>query len=211
MYDNINEYLVLVDNHDNTIGFDEKVKCHINTGKLHRAFMVCVFNNKKELLITKRSKNKMLWPEYWDGTIASHPRRYEDYKTSAKRRLKEEIKMDCKLDYLFKFEYHVKYNNIGIENEICGTLIGTTKNLPEFNECEISEVRWTDKIEIINNLENNNNKYCPWMIIALYLLSTNNNKKYDHIFSEWKDQLTIATLSKTLKHYFPNNEWRIIK
>jgi len=47
---------------DNPIGKEEKVKCHLPNGKLHRAFTALIFNNDGKLLLTKRSDSKMLWP-----------------------------------------------------------------------------------------------------------------------------------------------------
>jgi len=67
----------------------------------------------------------LLWPNDWDGTVASHPRESETYVSSAERRMPEEIGIDCMMNYVNKFEYHVPYKNGGSENEICGTLIGT--------------------------------------------------------------------------------------
>ena len=45
----IEEFLILVDDNDNPIGTEEKVKCHLPNGKLHRAFTVLLFNNEKKI------------------------------------------------------------------------------------------------------------------------------------------------------------------
>ena len=34
----MDEFVILVDGNDNPIGKEEKVKCHLPNGKLHRAF-----------------------------------------------------------------------------------------------------------------------------------------------------------------------------
>ena len=36
------EYVILVDENDNPIGKEEKVKCHLPNGKLHRAFTALI-------------------------------------------------------------------------------------------------------------------------------------------------------------------------
>ena len=138
------EYVILVDKNDIPIGKEEKVKSHLPNGKLHRAFTVMLFDKEGRLVITRRSPSKMLWPGDWDGTVASHPRESETYVSSAQRRIPEEIGISCKFDYLFKFEYHVPYKDIGSENEICGTLIGVIENSTQFNlvKDEISETKW---------------------------------------------------------------------
>ena len=40
------EQVILVDENDNPIGFEEKLKAHQNGGKLHRAFSILVFNSE---------------------------------------------------------------------------------------------------------------------------------------------------------------------
>ena len=37
------EFVILVDENDNPIGTEEKVKCHLPDGKLHRAFTALLF------------------------------------------------------------------------------------------------------------------------------------------------------------------------
>ena len=116
--DRMEEYVILVDQNDNPIGKEDKVKCHLPNGKLHRAFTALIFNGEGKLLLTKRSEGKMLWPNDWDGTVASHPRESETYVSSAERRMPEEIGIACKMNYVNRFEYHVPYKDIGSENEI---------------------------------------------------------------------------------------------
>jgi len=42
--DRMEEYVVLVDQNDIQIGKEDKVKCHLPNGKLHRAFTALIFN-----------------------------------------------------------------------------------------------------------------------------------------------------------------------
>ena len=208
------ELLILVDENDNPIGFEEKVKCHLPNGKLHRAFTVLLFDRDGKLLLTRRSQSKMLWPGDWDGTVASHPRKSETYVSSAERRLPEEIGASCKLDYLFKFEYHVPYKDVGSENEVCGTLIG---HVPESFQTklvqdEISEVKWLSSDELYSDMEKNPQIYCPWMVVALYLLPESEKemmKKHSPVLDKWADAKFKKTLEKSLNYHFPTNNWRL--
>ena len=59
----MDEFVILVDGKDNPIGKEEKVKCHLPDGKLHRAFTALIFNNEGKLLLTRRSDSKMLGQE----------------------------------------------------------------------------------------------------------------------------------------------------
>ena len=44
------EYVILVDKNDSPIGREEKVKCHLPNGKLHRAFTALLFDNQSNLV-----------------------------------------------------------------------------------------------------------------------------------------------------------------
>jgi isopentenyl-diphosphate delta-isomerase len=209
------EYVILVDKNDNSVGKEEKVKCHLPNGKLHRAFTVLLFDKNGRLLLTKRSNTKMLWPDDWDGTVASHPRESESYVSSAERRLPEEIGISSKLDYLFKFEYHVPYKDIGSENEICGTLIGVldSSTTVKLVKDEISETTWITPTELTNNLKKMPEKYCPWMLIALYLLPFSEIQmltKHKTILSEWIKNEIKNTLKISIKFHLPDNNWRLV-
>jgi len=149
------EFVILVDENDNPIGSEEKVKCHLPNGKLHRAFTALLFDEEGRLVLTRRAKEKMLWPNDWDGTFASHPRESENYVSSGERRMPEELGIYGTLDYLHKFEYHVPYKDVGSENEICGTLIGVIDKLTELKEIEgeIDEIKWISSKELLLELQ----------------------------------------------------------
>jgi len=210
------EYLILVDKNDKPIGTEEKGKCHLPIGKLHRAFTILLFNKDGKLLLTRRSQSKMLWPRDWDGTVASHPRQSETYVSSAERRLPEEIGVSCKLEYLFKFEYHVSYKNIGSENEICGTLIGIVKDPTRIKlvQEEIDAIKWVSFYELLDDIKKNPQVYCPWMLLALYFLPESET----NILPEHRSILNVCirddikqVLEKPLQYHFPDKNWELKK
>jgi len=210
------EYVILVDENDNPLGKEDKVKCHLPNGKLHRAFTALIFNGDGKLLLTRRGNGKMLWPNDWDGTVASHPRESETYASSAERRMPEEIGISCKMNYVNKFEYHVPYKDIGSENEICGTLIGTIDSFDESSmiKDEISEIKWINPDELKNELEHNSDVYCPWMIIALYFLAdsdSNTLEKFNSLITKWASDDLKPVYENAIKHYIPDNNWRLVE
>jgi len=209
------ELLILVDGDDNPIGSEEKVKCHLPNGKLHRAFTALLFDKNGRLVLTRRAKEKMLWPGIWDGTVASHPRKSETYVTSAERRMPEELGISCKLDYLFKFEYHVPYKDIGSENEICGTMIGIIDDSTTFSLIidEINEIKWISAQELLLDLKIKPNEYCPWMLIALELLNKSEKtmlEKYKSVLSSWIDPELQKVLYESIRTHLPDNKWRLV-
>ena len=161
----------------------------------------------------------MLWPNDWDGTVASHPRESETYVSSAERTMPEEIGIDCKMNYVNKFEYHVPYKDIGSENEICGTLIGTVDSFDESSlmKDEISETKWIKPDELKNELERNMDAYCRWMMIALYFLAETDDRTsfttiehYKSLITKWTTLDLKRVYENAIKHYIPNNNWRLV-
>ena len=209
------EYVILVDGNDIPIGTEEKVKCHLPDGKLHRAFTALLFDKNGRLVLTRRAKEKMLWPEDWDGTFASHPRESETYVSSGERRMPEELGIEGKLDYLHKFEYHVPYKNVGSENEICGTLIGVIDETTELKKIkgEIDEIKWISAKELLSEIKTNPKIYCPWMLIALEFLDKSDKsmlEKYTNILSTWMNNEVHEGLINAIKTHLPEDKWRLV-
>lgn len=209
------EFVILVDENDNPIGSEEKVKCHLPDGKLHRAFTALLFDQDGRLVLTRRAKEKMLWPNDWDGTFASHPRESETYVSSGERRMPEELGITGTLDYLHKFEYHVPYKDIGSENEICGTLVGVIDKSTELKEIEgeIDEIKWISSKELLSELNTNPQNYCPWMLIALELLEKSDQsmlEKHANILTAWMNSEVRKGLQKAIETHLPKEKWRLV-
>jgi len=211
----VEEFVILVDENDNQIGTEEKVKCHLPNGKLHRAFTALLFDKDGNLVLTRRAKEKMLWPSDWDGTFASHPRESETYVSSGERRMPEELGIEGKLDYLHKFEYHVPYKDVGSENEICGTLIGIIDKASEPKEIEgeIDEIKWISAKELLSELKTNPEIYCPWMLIALELLDKSEQsmlEKHGNVLSTWMNSEIHEELYKAISIHLPKEKWGLV-
>ena len=94
----------------------DKMQAHVY-GKLHRAFSVFVFNSKGELLLQQRALDKYHSGGMWTNTCCSHPRPGEITEQAAKRRLMEEMGMECNLHYMFNFVYNVNCSAGLVEHE----------------------------------------------------------------------------------------------
>jgi len=156
------ERLILVDDEDNIIGYKSKAECHNGAGILHRAFSIFIFNDKNELLMQKRAQEKRLWPMIWSNSCCSHPREGESYKFATVRRLKEELGLETKIDYLYKFKYHASWKDEGSEFELCSVYIGKSNDAPLVNKTEIDEWKFISRDELNIELEKNAGSYSPW-------------------------------------------------
>lgn len=208
------EYVILVDSQDVQVGTEEKVRCHLPDGRLHRAFTALLFDVQGRLAVARRSPEKMLWPGHWDGTFASHPREGETYVSSARRRMPEEVGCTCDMDYLFKFEYHVPYLDVGSENEICAVLAGTVSDsdiiiVPG----EITEVSWLAADELAVQVAKTPAKFCPWMLLALYLLDQSDPavlQKRAGTLDCWTAGYVRDAMGAAAGEHLAASEWRMV-
>ena len=136
------EPLILVDDADREIGFLSKGLCHDGEGILHRAFSLLIFNEGGELLLQQRARTKRLWPLYWSNSCCSHPRRGETMEEASKRRLYEELGLNCPLQFLFKFRYQAQFDAAGAEHELCSVYIARCTEDVRINRDEIVGWRW---------------------------------------------------------------------
>jgi len=156
------EQLILVDSDDDVVGYKSKAECHDNDGILHRAFSLFIFNDKREVIMQKRAADKRLWPLIWSNSCCSHPRKGETCEYATTRRLKEELGLEAELHFLYKFQYHARWKDIGSENELCSVYIGKSSDLPAINDTEIADWKWISRDDLNRDLENNPDSYSPW-------------------------------------------------
>jgi len=159
--------IILVDENDKEIGFEEKIKCHLGEGILHRAFSIFIFNKNKKLLLQKRAEEKMLWPYFWSNTCCSHPRENEDILKAAEKRLNEELGFTTSLKLLGKFKYQANFKDIGSENELCYVFEGEYDGKINPDKKEIADYKWIDMEELKIDIEKNPENYTPWFKIEI--------------------------------------------
>jgi isopentenyl-diphosphate delta-isomerase len=155
----------LVDENDNETGYLTKDLCHQGSGILHRAFSVFIFNDKKDLLLQRRSEDKLLWPNYWSNSVCSHPRKGESLEIASQRRLDDEMGINADLKWLFKFQYQAKFKNLGSEFELCHVLIGKHNGLYFPNPNEIKDLMLIPFEDVEKEITKNEKYYTPWFKI----------------------------------------------
>ena len=138
------EYIDIVDQNNNPTGeVKEKLQAH-EDGNFHRTAHIWIINDKKELLLQKRSATKKSHPNCWDISGAGHIRAGESVIDGAIRELKEELGVEVEekdLEYIatikstknpknmeFGYVYLLKCNN-QVEEYI-------------FEDNEVSEVKY---------------------------------------------------------------------
>lgn len=158
------EQLILVDDKDRQIGHKRKAECHDGDGILHRAFSLFIFNDNNELLLQQRGTDKRLWPGYWANSCCSHPRHGETMAQATQRRLQQELGFKCPLEYVYKFQYHARYGDLGSEREFCWVYIGKVyENAVRPNPSEIEATRFVTPEDLDHEIESHSDQFTPWL------------------------------------------------
>lgn len=160
------ELLILVDENDTQTGVMDKLTVH-QTGKLHRAFSVFLFNSKNELLLQQRADDKYHSPGLWSNTCCSHPRNGETTKNAVTRRLKEELNIVCETVPVFSFIYRAQFNNGLIEHEYDHVYIGTYNDIPVPDEREVKSCQYMSLPRLQDEIFKNPERYTEWLKICL--------------------------------------------
>ncbi|MDT0635783.1 isopentenyl-diphosphate Delta-isomerase [Spectribacter hydrogenoxidans] len=157
------EPLIRVDSEDNLLGFESKDACHDGEGLLHRAFSIFLFDRRGRLLLQQRSPQKRLWPGFWANSCCSHPRRGESDTEAAARRIHEELGVSPPLTFLYRFEYHARYGDLGSEHELCSVYAATDDHPVRVNINEIADIQWIEPDALDAELAEHPERYAPWL------------------------------------------------
>ncbi|MDO8601161.1 MAG: isopentenyl-diphosphate Delta-isomerase [bacterium] len=157
--------VILVDKKDNIVGVGEKLKVH-REGKLHRCFSIFIFNKKGEMLLQKRAKSKYHSGGLWSNACCSHPRSDKKTEDEARKRLKEEMGISCKLKEVFSFIYKANLGNL-IEHEFDHVFRGKFDGNPSPDEKEADGWKWISLKDLKEDVKENPEKYTAWFKIIL--------------------------------------------
>ena len=160
------EMLIVVDANDTELGSKSREECHAGEGILHRAITVLLFNARGEILLTRRSASKTLWPGWWDTSCSTHVHHGETYKQAGEQRVPVELGVTSTLKLITKFVYQAPFGASGSENELCALLIGECIGDPTPNPQEVSEMRWIPVPTSIEGIDQGK-EYTPWLTVAL--------------------------------------------
>ncbi len=166
------DHLILVDEADREIGTLPKTEGHLGEGTLHRAFSVFLFNTDGDVLIQQRAAGKMLWPGFWSNSCCSHPRPGEPVAEAAVRRVREELDLECRLRFLYKFRYQALFGTVGSEHELCHVYAGFPRGTLQVDPAEIAAHRWLSPITLTAEIASDPDRFSPWMKLEWQRITT---------------------------------------
>lgn len=193
----IMEYIEIFDENNNATGeIKEKQEAHEN-GNFHRTAHVWIINDKKELLLQKRSASKKDHPNCWDISGAGHIRASETVTQGAIRELNEELGVNAnenELKYITTIKSTKNPKNMEFQYVY---LLECNKKIEEyaFEDEEVSEVKYVHFIELENMVKEKSE--------GLLLHDEEYKKLFEYIKDREKDEYYIdiaIEISKSAKY-----------
>lgn len=154
-------FVILVDENDNQTGIAGKMEAHKNA-LLHRAVSVFVVNSKGEWILQRRAFDKYHSNGLWTNTCCTHPSPGESDIESARRRLREEMGIECHLVELFSFTYKEKFDNEITEFEYDHVFFGISDTDPQINTSEVEEWEAVSFNDLHSDINQNPADYTCW-------------------------------------------------
>ena len=134
-------------------------------GEYQMIVHVCVFNRKGQLLIQRRSGEKLLWAGLWDVSAAGGVDAGETSRQAAEREFREELGYSLDLsDKRPTFTLHIpkRFDDFYVlEQEIDLDTLALQRE-------EVSEVRWADRDDVLKLLESG--QFVPYHPLYMDLL-----------------------------------------
>ena len=173
------EAVLQVDENDVVVGPISKADSHYQSGSLHRAFSVLLFNSDGKMLLQQRAHDKITFPSVWANSCCSHPlasaeEMEEDnalgVKVAAIRKLDQELgispdSIDINdFHFITKMRYSARMNADWIEREIDHILMIQADVELDPNPNEVSAVKWVsaDELDAMLVDEDSDNVIAPW-------------------------------------------------
>lgn len=174
-------FVILVDKNDRQTGIAVKMEAH-HKGLLHRAVSVFVINSRGEWILQRRAFDKYHSNGLWTNTCCTHPHPGETTEEAARRRLKEEMGIECPVTELFTFIYREKLNNELTEHELDHIFFGVTDDIPIINTEEVEEWETVAFSDLHEDISKNPANYTYWFKeiyenVNLHIIKIRNNIK----------------------------------
>jgi len=129
----------------------------------HKGTFILVFDSKNEILITKRTMTKDLFPGLYEikhgGTVSVG----ESFEENAKKELKEELGIKkVPLNFLFDFSYKDSNNNV------LGRVFECVYDGPiKMQKEEVESYEWISMGELKKRIKSKRYKFCPDHLVSL--------------------------------------------
>jgi isopentenyl-diphosphate delta-isomerase len=163
------ELVVLVEQDGSPTGVADKVTVHSATTPLHLAFSCHVFNPAGEVLVTRRSLDKLTWPGVWTNSFCGHPAPGEAVGDAVERKAAQELGLSLTslTAVLPDFRYRAVDASGIVENEICPVFTAVTTDAVLPNPTEVAEYAWIAPSQLRAAVAATPFAFSPWLVLQL--------------------------------------------
>ena len=155
------DYVIVVNAADEELGQEEKLRAH-RTPVLHRAFSVFVLDDQGALLLQRRAAGKYHSGGLWSNACCGHPRPGESVEAAARRRLREEMGIECALRPAGSVSYSLDVGSGLREDEFNHVFVGLFSGTVRPDPAEVSEWQWMDPGLVRTRLRDGASALTPW-------------------------------------------------
>ncbi len=142
------EWLPLVDEDGKVIGKAPRLLCHKDKNLLHPVVHVHFFNEKGDIFLQKRPKNKLTQPGKWDTAVGGHISDGETLEEGLEKEVREEIGI-TRAEYQFIKKYIWESD---VERELVYLFFAKTDQKIIINKTELDDGRFWSVAEIKKDL-----------------------------------------------------------
>jgi len=163
------EQVVLLDNHFQPIGSQDKAIVHNENTPLHLAFSCYLFNENNQVLLTRRSLDKVAWPGVWTNSFCGHPQPEESFADAIHRRAEYELgaKVDNIACVCKDFRYFARDSSGVVENEFCPVYQALLTSTLSPRASEVDDWSWIEFDDLLLSVQKAPFAFSPWMVQQL--------------------------------------------
>ena len=155
------ENIILVDVEDREIGLAPKLDAH-RQGLRHRAISACVLDRRGRMLLQRRAFGKYHSGGLWTNACCTHPRAGETVEAAARRRLREELGVDCELKFVLRTHYRADVGHGLIEDEVVHLFVGEYEGGVTPDPAEVSGYEWVSRADLRARIAAHPEAYTYW-------------------------------------------------
>ena len=163
------EQVVLVTDDGTPVGVADKIAVHTTDTALHLAFSCHVYNDRGEVLVTRRALEKLTWPGVWTNSFCGHPAPGEPMETAIARRALRELGLTLdKVEVVLpEFRYRAIDASGIVENEICPVYRAVAASPVDPSPDEVSEFEWLAPDALRAAVTATPRAFSPWLVLQL--------------------------------------------
>jgi isopentenyl-diphosphate delta-isomerase len=158
-----NPRVILVDEQDNALGVQEKLRAHQHGGQLHRAFYIFIVDGAEQVLLQRRARSKYHCPGLFANSCCSHPQPAIPILRCARERLQVELGFSVPLQEIGAVQYRLPLRDGLTEWEHDHIFLGNYSGLVAPNPWEVEECRWVPFSQLEQDIRNQADHYVPWL------------------------------------------------